>query len=553
MKKKLLALFMSLTVALSLAGCGGSGSGQTAGGSSAESAADGGSTDGGSADGGGKTVVIAMEGEGLETFDPGYVYEKYAHVVMNACYENLFKFYDNNGPAQPCLADTYEFSEDGLTLTVTLKDGITFASGNPMTSADVAFSINRCKNLKGNPSIMTDTIDSIETPDEKTVIFHLTEPDSALLSKLTYNALAILDSTVAKENGATDAEDAATADTARNYLDNTSAGSGMYVLTKYTPNEEIVLEKNAGYWGDNASNVDKYIIQLQGEANSQMMTLSTGDIDVALNLTDDTVSELEGNDSVAVLNDPTKTVAFVMMNMDKSIGGQVSDPKVQQAIRKALDYKGTQEIVGSGTVTPYSLIQDGFMGSKGTRDVNYTNIEEAKQLLADAGYPDGFDIDLTVTDLAFEGTPLTDLAQKVKDDLALIGINCNIVTQAWAAGYGDAYRDGTLGFTVMYWGIDYADPNVQLEFLPGSSVGLRAGWQADMDPEIAALSKACMEATDDADRTAILEQIQDATYEHGPFVMIAQAPAHFGYNTRLTGVAVSDPYTLDLTMINIAE
>ena len=75
----------------------------------------------------------------------------------------------------------------------------------------------------------------------------------------------------------------------------------------------------------------------------------------------------------------------------------------------------------------------------------------------------------------------------------------------------------------------------------------------DMDPEIAALSKACMEATDDADRTAILEQIQDATYEHGPFVMIAQAPAHFGYNTRLTGVAVSDPYTLDLTMINIAE
>ena len=105
MKKKLLALFMSLTVALSLAGCGGSGSGQTAGGSSAESAADGGSTDGGSADGGGKTVVIAMEGEGLETFDPGYVYEKYAHVVMNACYENLLKFYDNNGPAQPCLAD----------------------------------------------------------------------------------------------------------------------------------------------------------------------------------------------------------------------------------------------------------------------------------------------------------------------------------------------------------------------------------------------------------------------------------------------------------------
>lgn len=539
MKKKLLAIVMSFTVVLSLAACGGG--------------SDGGSADGGSADGGGKTVVIAMEGEGLETFDPGYVYEKYSHVVMNACYENLFKFYGNGGAAEPCLADTYEFSEDGLTLTITLKDGITFASGNPMTSADVAFSVNRCKNLKGNPSFIADTIESVETPDEKTVIFHLSEPDSAITSKLTYNALAILDSEVAKENGATDAEDAAETDTARNYLDNASAGSGMYVLTKYTPNEEIVLEKNENYWGENASNVEKYIIQLQGDANTQMMTLSSGDVDVALNLTDDTVSELEGKDSVSVVNDATKTVAFVMMNMDESIGGPVSDPKVQQAIRKALDYKGVQEIVGSGTITPYALIQDGFMGSKGTRDVSYTDVEEAKKLLADAGYPDGFDIDLIITDLAFEGTPLTDLGQKVKDDLALIGINCNIVTEAWAAGYGDEYRDGTLGFTVMYWSVDYADPNVQLEFLPGHLVGLRAGWAEEMDPEIAAMAKSCMEATDDAERTAILEQIQDATYEYGPFVMIAQAPAHIGYNTRLTGVAVSDPYTLDVTMINIAE
>lgn len=541
MKKKLAALVMSFTVVLSLAACGG---GPDA------SPEDGGS---GAADGGSKTVVIAMEGEGLETFDPGYVYEKYSHVVMNACYENLFKFYSNDGAAEPCLADTYEFSEDGLTLTVTLKDGVKFASGNPMTSADVAFSINRCKNLKGNPSFIADTIDSVETPDDKTVVFHLTEPDSAILSKLTYNAVAILDSKVAKENGATDAEDAAETDTARNYLDNASAGSGMYVLTKYTPNEEIVLEKNENYWGENASNVDKYIIQLQGDANTQMMTLSSGDVDVALNLTDDTVSELESNDSVAVINDPTKTVAFVMMNMDENIGGPVSEPKVQQAIRKALDYKGVQEIVGSGTITPYALIQDGFMGSKGTRDVSYTDVEEAKKILADAGYPDGFDIDLIITDLAFEGTPLTDLGQKVKDDLALIGINCNIVTQAWAAGYGDAYRDGTLGLTVMYWSVDYADPNVQLEFLPGGLVGLRAGWAADMDPEIAAMAKSCMEATEDEARTAILEEIQDATYEYGPFAMIAQAPAHLGYNTRLTGVAVSDPYTLDVTMINIAE
>lgn len=69
--------------------------------------------------------------------------------------------------AEPCLVDTYEFSGDAMTLTVTLKDGITFASGNPMTSADVLFSINRCKNLQGNPSFICDTIESMEAPGGK--------------------------------------------------------------------------------------------------------------------------------------------------------------------------------------------------------------------------------------------------------------------------------------------------------------------------------------------------------------------------------------------------
>lgn len=537
MKKKVLAFALAVSMVLGCAACGG--------GPDAADAAD-------AADGqtsGSNTVVVSI-GAGFSTLDPGYVYEKYPPLVVNACYENLFKFYSNDGEPEPCLADSYEFSDDNLTLTVKLKENATFASGNPVTSQDVAFSINRCKNLQGNPSFICDTIDSIETPDDSTVVFHLTQPDSAILSKLTYSSLAVLDSKVVKENGGTDGTDASTADTAQSYLDSTSAGSGMYVMTSYKPDEEIVLEKNENYWGE-STNVDKYIIKIQPDANTQMMTLSSGDTDVALNLTEDTMSELEGKDNVELINAPTKTEGFVMMNMNEQYGGPVSDPTVQQAIRKALDYQGIQTICGEGTVTPYSIIQSGFMGSKGERDADYRNVDEAKQLMEEAGYPDGFDIDLTVCDLDMEGILLSDLAQKVKDDLAEIGINVNIVSQPWAAGYGDAYRDGTLGFTVMYWSIDYNDPNVQLEFLPGETVGLRAGWTADMDPELNALYGQAMAATDTDARISILEQIQDETYESGPFIMIAQAPAHIGYNTRLDGVVNSDPYTLDLTQINV--
>ena len=548
MKRKMMALALGLTMVLGIAACGG-GSSAPASSSAAETKAAAETEAAGESAEGGNTVVVAM-GSGFSTLDPGYVYEKYPPMIVNACYETLFKFYSNDGAAEPNLVDTYEFSEDGLTLTMTLKDGIVFASGNPMTSADVAFSINRCKNLQGNPSFIASPIESIETPDDKTVIFHMNQVDSAILSKLTYSSMSVLDSEVVKAQGGTDAEDAATADTAQDYLNTTSAGSGMYVMTSYIPDQEIVLEKNANYWGE-ATNVDKFIVKIQPDSNTQMMTLSQGDIDVAMNMTDDTMAELAGNENITLVNAPTKTVGFLMMNMDEAIGGPVSDPLVQQAIRKAMDYTGVQTICGEGAVTPYSIIQVGFMGAKGERAADYQNLDEAKDLLKQAGYENGFDIDLVVTDLDMEGIALTDLAQKVKDDLAQIGINCNIVSSAWAAGYGDDYRDGKLGFTVMYWGTDYNDPNVQLEFLPGGVVGLRAGWTADMDPELAGLFQAAMEATDDADRTAVLEEIQDKTYENGPFLMIAQAPAHIGYNNRLDGVAVSDPYALDLTLINV--
>ena len=250
MKKKLLTAALCLAVSFALSACGGNGAdGTTAGKTDA-------ATEGASQAAGSNTVVVAM-GSGFSTLDPGYVYEKYPPLVVNACYENLFKFYSNDSAPEPCLADTYEFSEDGLTLTVKLKQDVTFASGNPMTSADVLFSINRCKNLQGNPSFICDTIESMEAPDDYTVVFHLTQADSAILSKLTYSSTAVLDSAVVKEHGGTDAEDASSTDTAQSYLDTASAGSGMYVMTSYIPDQEVVLEKNPNYWGE-ATNAVSY-------------------------------------------------------------------------------------------------------------------------------------------------------------------------------------------------------------------------------------------------------------------------------------------------------
>ena len=110
MKRKFLAMALSVMVALGCMACGGGAEGDApAGEAAADETTEGANTSGSS------TVVVAM-GAGFATLDPGHVYEKYPPLIVNACYENLFKFYDNQGAPEPCLADTYEFSEDNLTI-----------------------------------------------------------------------------------------------------------------------------------------------------------------------------------------------------------------------------------------------------------------------------------------------------------------------------------------------------------------------------------------------------------------------------------------------------
>ena len=323
----------------------------------------------------------------------------------------------------------------------------------------------------------------------------------------------------------------------------------MYKLVSYTPDEEIIIEKNPNYYGT-PTNVDKYIIKLEDDSNTQMMGLSNGDLDIVLNLNDDTMEELASNADVTTENSASKTISFIMMNEDESIGGPVSNPKVQEAIKYALDYPGLQNVCGSGSLTPKSLIQVGFLGSAGELDISQ-DLDKAKSLMEEAGYPDGFTIDMPVCELDMEGIPLLDVAQKVKEDLSKINITANIVQQNWGGGYGDDYRDGKLGLTVMYWGIDYYDPNVQLAFLPGEPVGLRASWKPEGNEALLVLNEKILAANDNDERSTLLLELQEKLNDSCPFIMLAQAASHIGYSNRLSGVYFTDTYRVDVTEINV--
>lgn len=532
--KRLVSLLLSSVLLISLlTACGGGGNGGN------DSAA------------GTKTVIIGGQSD-LVTLDPGNMYEPYANMMSYAAYDMLYRVQSGTmGTPEPSVATDYTVDDSGKVYTFTLRKDITFASGNPLTAKDVVWSVNRVLNMKESNSYTNiKIVEKVEAPDDYTVVFTLTEADASFLVKLTSNAYCILDSEVVKEHGGSDKG----GDTAKDWLNNHSAGSGPYVLKSWTPKEQVVFEKNPNYWGT-ASNVDTVIFREMASADAQITSLKNGEIDIALGLNNETAKQLEGASGITVSTGNTALMTFLAMTRDATLSPEMSNSKVQEAIRNALDYDGYLDLCGEGGIVPLNFVQQGFSGAQ-TRDLttNGRNLEKAKALMTEAGYPNGFNITLTCASNNSEGLSWTTIAEKVKQDLSDIGINVSIETLETTLVYGKM-RDGTMPFYVMFWSPDYYDINNQFAFLPGAGAdgtpyGQRTKW--DVSPEnqvLWDLANKVMVETDATKRAEYSEQLQLEFAKNNPFAFLLQHPKTFAYNSDVLDTVTFN----DLCKIEICQ
>lgn len=539
MKKRLLGFLLASVVAvMSLAGCGGEKTDQGSGAVPGENQS-------ASAD---KTVVIGIATD-LKTLDPGRMYEVFGNLITYATYDMLFRIEgEDMANPKPSLVSEWKMDDTAMVYTFTLKDGVKFASGNTLTSKDVAWSINRVRNLKSNTVAHVAGVSDIQTPDDKTVIITLKAPDASFLTKLASNAYCVLDSETVKANGGTDAADASTTDTAQQYLDKNSAGSGPYKLVSWNPNVEVVLEKNADYWGQ-TGNVEKYIIKEIPDTNTQIQMLEKGEIDIAFTLNADNVKQLDQKEGINVMRGQSSVSTFLLMNEDETIGGPVSNPDVQQAIRYAIDYQGLKSLAGEGATFPLSIVPLGFVGAE-TKPDDYQNIEKAKELMAKAGFESGFDITLTAANFDTEGLSWVTIAQKVQSDLAAINIRVKVETTEVGVAI-DQYREGKAPFLVMHWSPDYFDINNQLAFLPGDTVGMRANWKADANAQMTELGNKIIGESDNEKRAEYSKQLQELMVEDSPYAFLLQHPKNFAVSSRLDNVIYNDLCKLQLSEMNV--
>jgi len=493
------------------------------------------------------TLVIGLT-EDTFTLDPSRAYELHAISVHRPIYETLVSFPPGHvDKIVPGLAEKWDISEDGLTYTFTLKQGSKFSTGRPVTAADVVFSLNRIHNLKGNPSFLTDSFASVEATDERTAVIKVKESDPALLAKLAFTSLGIMDSTEAKAQGATDNPDT---DKAEQWLNQNSIGSGPYMLQKWEPKVEAILVRNPNYAGTPAA-ISRVIYRTVSDAAAQKLALEAGDLDIGLDISADQVPSFKSNPKLTVYEGSSDLVIFLTMNMDPQIGGPLAQSAVQQAVRLAIDYDGIRQLSGTGSATPVNIIPVQWAYALDPAKAIKRDVAAAKAKLAEAGLANGATIELEYPEFTLGGLAFSTLAQKIQADLAEAGITVQLKPADINVAL-ENYRNGKESMGLWYWGPDYIDPIDRLAFTPEGKVGLRVNWtKANASPELMAAVEKAKVVTKPADRESAFTEIQQRMLTESPFVFVVQNGTQVAYNSAIKGftydsVALGriNPYTM---------
>ncbi len=498
-------------------------------------------------------VLVIGHAEQTDFYDPANGFTGTTSMVRRATYDTLVTFPDEDASQiLPSLASSWAISDDGLQYTFTLDEAPRFNNGDGVTADDVVFSLQRLKYVNGNPSFLADGIDSIAANEDGTVTITLPEARPSFITELANTAFSITNADVVRANGGTDGMDAAETDGAAEYLNQNSAGTGPYQLESWALQDETVLVRNPHFVGD-APYFDRILIVNIPEAATQKAALESGQIDIATDLSPDQVADLEGNMDVAVWRGPGQWQHFLIMNADPEVGGPMSNPSVWLAVRLALDYEGYLEL-WPGSTTPGSSMNIFLAGAFQQDRALSRDLDRSMALLAEAGYPDGFDIQLKYPDWNAFGIDMNINAQKIQADLAEVGITVELVPGELGIAL-EEYRNGEAGFGYWIWGPDINDPVDVLAFVPGGKVATERlrFTEERASAEILELRDAVSKESDPMRRADLFEQIQVWLQESGNFAPFLYPATQTALRSDIVGYNWHPQWVMDVAIISRDE
>ena len=399
-------------------------------------------------------MIMASQFDDIISLDPAEIFEFSGAEYAANTYDRLIGYdVQDVSKIYGVLAESWNVSDDGMTYTFKIRKGVTFASGNPLTAHDVAYSLQRVVILDKSPAFIIgqfgftkDNVrEKIKAVDDYTVSFITDKPyaPTFVLYCLTATPASVVDSKLVKEHEKD-------GDYGYAWLKTGYAGSGPFKLSVWKAAEMLTLDANPNYW-DGAPAMKKIIARQISEAATQQLMLEKGDVDIARDLGPDQLDNLKNNKDIRLHPQPKGGIWYLGLNQKNKI---LSNPKVIEAMKYLVDYKGMVDTILRGTMVVHqAYLPLGFLGALEDKPYSY-NPEKAKQLLTEAGYPDGF----TLTMDTRNTSPTMDMAQAIQASAAKAGVKIEILPMDGKQAL-TKYRARNQDIYIGKWGPDYQDPH----------------------------------------------------------------------------------------------
>lgn len=462
-----------------------------------------------------KNVLVVGVASDPSVLDPAVTMDNYDWRQTYAVYDRLVRYKITDGlgttEVEPMAAESWAASDDGLTWTFKLKDGLSFADGTTLDAEAVKYSFDRMQAVKMGPAGNFDCLESLTVVDPMTIQFNLKHAFAPFLQLLATNGASIVNPKVAahEKDG----------DLAKDWLSQNMDGSGPYVMTEWLRGDRIVLEARKNYWGP-APTIQRVILRTMREASDRRLALEKGDIDITESMLIDQLPTLEKNPNIHLGVYDGQFVEYVYINNTKK---PLDDKRVRQALSYAVDYRGIIDHVLNGRGEQMrGPIPRGMWGHNPEAFQYQRDVEKAKALLKEAGYEKGLSLTLIYSERRATWEQIATLMQANFKD---IGVNLKLEMTANPA-LRERVFNKDFDLALGAWSPDFGDPymfaNLWFDSQYSGPAGNRSFYS---DPEVDRKLRRAAESSDAGERLKLYNEVQDQVIEDAAYIYLYQLQA----------------------------
>lgn len=526
MKKRVISLLLVAAMTVGLVACGSSGDGKKSSASSDEK------------------ILSVQTGPDPETVDPALNSAVDGGEMILHAFEGLLKL-DENGDPEAGQAEKWEVSDDGLTYTFHLRDGLKWSDGSDLTAEDFVYSWQRVCDpnvaapyaetvlgmVEGYDKAVAGDIEKlgVEAKDDKTFVVHLANPCPYFESLAAFATLNPVQKETIETNGDAWATEADT------YISN-----GPFYMAEWVPGSYVLMKKNPNYWDADSIKLDGIKFNLIEDANAAYSAYQTGEILMVKDVPTEEIPSLKDNDEFHV--EPLIGTYYISLNLEKA---PFDNKLVREALSLAIDREYVANTLMQGTYSPAgNIVGPGWKDTDGSEfhdksnggseyidSSDYdANLQKAKDLLKEAGYPDGKGIpkiDYLINDSGYHKV-VGEYLQKAWGEL---GIDVTVDVVEWAS-FTPMRRNGDFMAARNGWVGDYTDPSNILELFTTDNGNNDGNYS---NPAFDAAIEKSRTTTDAAERSAVLHEAEDIIMEDAGCIPVAYYNDFYLMSSKVTG------------------